>query len=365
MAGFGKQRLGSLRVVRQHAGIGQISEVVRGDHRPGRSSEGVAPELGNLVAVDGVRHRLPHADIVERLLVRVDMEQGQLGRIEDVDHRTFGALSAGEPLTLRQPGGCVDLARGKRQITRGVGIQETIRHFLDFRCASEIVLVCHEMRRLTRLDFRQREGSRAHRITAEIRAELFDSGLRHDEATRVIGENPEYRWDLLLEGDTHRQRIDRFDLFDGGIVAGKGRALGIGRLGEAVDDIIGRDLAVPLLPLHPRAQLEGPDQLVIGSLPAFRQVRFNFGRIGRARRKAHERAEDPGHKGAVRGAGRKMGVQLAHIGSCSTEGELGLFGMSLQRCERGTEQECGGQSAAADRLGYEHDFLLLCCLTLV
>ena len=82
---------------------------------------------------------------------------------------------------------------------------------------------------------------------------------------------------VLLEGDAHGVGIENSNVLDHVQVLGEAHAAFTPHLAlEAVLDVLGGQLAVALVELHPLPQLEGPHGAVVRHRPAFRQVRLDL-----------------------------------------------------------------------------------------
>ncbi len=294
-AGLLEQRLRLLGIVRQQRYVGALAEIAGRDDRLSGAGEVLALELHDLVAVDRIGYRLPHAQFVEGRLGDIEVEHRQLAGIEDVDDHVLFLLHPFDPGLVLLAVGQVDLARGEGEIAARVGEDVPVDDLLELRLATEIPRVGEKRHRLLRLVLVEHEGAGADRLLGELLAHLLARLLAYHVAALVVDEQPEQARHLVLQGDPDGVLVDGLDLVEILEVARERGTLGIGRAGQRIEDVIGGELAVAVMALHAFAQAERPLLAVRRRFPALGEVAFHQCgiRIHRAWLHPHEAVEHP------------------------------------------------------------------------
>ena len=257
IAGLAQERPRLRGIVRIEAGVGHAEIAVR-HHRHRLARDLVAGELHHALAIDGVRDRLPHADVVERLRLHVEIDAVELRRLHGDDDGAGHVLGALDPLVGLAAEHHVDLAGAEREIARRVGGNVAVGDRFDLRRAAEVTLVGGKLHELLRLILDERERSGADRLFAETVAELGRGLAAHHQAAVIVRHQPEQARDRILQRDLQRGLVERLDLVDRREVAGERRGfLGGGAL-QGIGRVLGGELTVVAVALHPAADLEGP-----------------------------------------------------------------------------------------------------------
>ena len=297
ITGIGQQLLRLCGVVWIERCVLVSAEIIVRNDRHGLARGQRALELHQFGPIHTVGDRLPDAQIVERLLGDVEIDVGELARTEHVDDRArqrFHALNPGLVLAAVDQ---IDLARRVGEVAGCVRGDVAIDDAVDLRRATEITLV-----RRVLLD---RERSGADGLGAEVVTKLLHRFPADDVAALVVGEDAQNAGWSPLELDLDRGGIRRIDRSHVGVVRGERRDLGIARPFQREDDVIGGQLAVAVVALDALAQVESPGELILGSVPALRQIGLDRFRVHRARLEADQAVEHPADNrlvGRCRGA---------------------------------------------------------------
>src|SRR5690606_31952953 len=120
-----------------------------------------------------------------------------------------------------------------------------------------------------------------------------DGLLAYDETGVIPHQAQEREGVRLVELDLHRVAVEGPHFLDVGHFAAPRRA--DGRVSHALkgeDDVLGREFAVAMVPLHAPAQVEGQDAPVLADRPALGQVRLDALDVDGAGGQVHQAVED-------------------------------------------------------------------------
>ncbi len=342
MAGLRQQRLRLCRIERIAARRAVFAEIAGRHHRAAFRSDILADVAHQVVDVDGMRDRPPHADVVERRDRAVDVQGAKLAGAEDIDDHVAAPARRLDPALLALAVHEVELAGREREFACAVGRDQAIHDRVDLRPAAKVAVMRDQLHVLLRHVFSERERAGADRAGAELVAELF-GGLFADDVAAVIVRNPAEEVRIgILQHDADRVVVDRGDAVDAGEVAGKARAPRVSRSCQRIDNVVGRQLAVIAVKLDALAQMERPGLAIFGGVPALRQIRLDVLRLGAAGRKADEAVEYPADDALVGRRGGAVRIERGDVGAAGADLQHALLrrGGALaerQRCEN----QCG------------------------
>ena len=233
VAGGGEQPLGLRGIVPVVLGAlaelpdGQRPLRERGGHRAVDRALPLEHRVDHALAIHRQRDGLPHADVVERRLVRP--------HVDGVHHvgGIFQGLQIGAALLQRlgdlHPVRPVDRARKlpaeivlaaeERGDAGGIVLVDEHLHPVDIRQAGdEVGGIAHQGDRDVRLVAVEHPRAGAdHRLRLLQVAELLDALLGDDGARHRVGDHVEEPGEGLLQREPHRVLVDRLDLRDGAV----------------------------------------------------------------------------------------------------------------------------------------------------
>ena len=259
------------------------------------------PEFGRdqLLAINGMSHRLAHLEVIERLLAVVGRQDDfALGGADDhgearvlletIDQ--LGRLEAREGIDVA----CQQRAHLRRRILHHLEDDGVELDRAGVAPAGEL----HQGDRIALLALLEHEGAGADRVLVVGRRRLgaHDAGVAERQVVEQVGVG-------RLQRDLHRRRIDRLDLVDVGV-----ERLG-GHRGVGSEQPIDREFhhrgveRLAVVELHARAQLEDIFLAVLGNRPALGQAR----RDGAGAIDATQTLEDAGAGDFADGGGGVLG----------------------------------------------------------
>ena len=343
VAGLGQQGLG-LGEVEAIADGAILAEIAGRDDGAALGTDILADEAHEIVDIDGGGDGAAHADVVERRLAAVDVQQTVFAGLEDLDIEAGAPAGGVDPALLALGVEQVELAGGEGELARAVGGDGAHHDRVDLGLAAEIIGVGGELHILLGHLLDEGEGPGADRLGAIAVAELLAGLAADDVAAMVVGDTAEEIDVRVFQGDADGEVVELLDLVDRREVRGEGRALRIAGALQGIDDVVGSERAPAAMEFDALAQMEGPDLAVRRGFPALGEIGFQVFGIGAAGLEADEPVVEPADQRLVVGRAGAMGVEGRDIAGAGADPEDRFLGsgLSLQAGNQHQARKPGG-----------------------